>query len=56
MNCESCDVPKNELITDDSVLALIRSTGVNTSLSRTFMRRNTVKCKVENFGHYSKYN
>ena len=43
MNCESCDVPKNELITDDSVLALIKSTGVNTSLSRTFMRSRIVR-------------
>ena len=37
MNCESWFVPKNELITDDNVLALIRSIGVNTSLSRTFI-------------------
>ena len=43
MNCESCEVPKKELMTDDSVLALIRSTGVKTSLSRTFMRSRIVR-------------
>ena len=43
MNCESCEVPKNELITDERVLALIRSTGVKTSLSRTFIRSRMVR-------------
>ena len=43
MNCESCEVPKNELITEESVLALIRSTGVKTSLSRTFIRSRMVR-------------
>ena len=43
MNCDSWLVPKNELMTLDSVLALIRSTGVKTSLSRTFMRSRIVR-------------
>src|ERR1700743_2863150 len=38
MNCDNWFVPKNELITDDNVRALIRSVGVNTSLSRMFIR------------------
>ena len=37
MNCESWLVPKNELMTDDSVFALIRSVGANCSLSLTFI-------------------
>ena len=36
-------VPKNELITDDNVFALIKSIGVNTSLSRTFIRSRMVR-------------
>src|SRR5688572_6260177 len=38
MNWLSWLVPKNELITEDSVRALIRSTGLKSSLSRTFIR------------------
>ena len=37
MNCESWLVPKNELMTDESVLELMRSTGLNCSLSLTFI-------------------
>ncbi|MCY1377265.1 hypothetical protein D9M69_648280 [compost metagenome] len=37
MNWESWLVPKNELITEESVRALIRSTGLKSSLSRTFI-------------------
>ena len=36
MNCDSAFVPKNELTTEESALALIRSVGTKTSLSRTF--------------------
>ncbi len=43
MNWLSWLVPKNELITELRVLALIRSVGVNTSLSRTFMRSRMVR-------------
>ena len=43
MNCERGLVPKNELITLEMVLALIKSVGVNTSLSRTFMRSRMVR-------------
>ena len=43
MNCESWLVPKNELITDERVLALIRSVGVNTSLSLTFILSRIVR-------------
>src|SRR6185436_17583228 len=42
MNCDNWLVPKTELITDESVFALIRSAGVNTSLSRTFIRSRMV--------------
>ena len=43
MNCDRAFVPKKVLITDEIVLALIRSIGVNTSLSRTFMRSRIVR-------------
>lgn len=43
MNCDRALVPKNVLMTDEIVLALIRSMGVNTSLSRTFMRSRMVR-------------
>jgi hypothetical protein len=43
MNWLNWFVPKNELITELRVLALIRSVGVNTSLSRTFMRSRMVR-------------
>ena len=36
-------VPKKVLMTDEIVLALIRSIGVNTSLSRTFIRSRIVR-------------
>jgi hypothetical protein len=38
INWDNWFVPKKELITDDNVLALIKSIGVNTSLSLTFIR------------------
>ena len=37
INWDNWFVPKNELITDDKVLALIKSIGVKTSLSLTFI-------------------
>ena len=37
MNWESWEVPKKELMTDERVLAVIRSDGTNCSLSRTFI-------------------
>ena len=43
INSTKVEVPKNELITEESVLALIRSTGVKTSLSRTFIRSRMVR-------------
>ncbi|OAV70655.1 hypothetical protein Barb6_01666 [Bacteroidales bacterium Barb6] len=43
MNCDKAFVPKNELTTEEIVFALIKSIGVNTSLSRTFMRSRTVR-------------
>ena len=43
MNWLSALVPKNVLITLEMVLALMRSMGVNTSESRTFMRSRMVR-------------
>ncbi|OPZ55040.1 MAG: hypothetical protein BWY89_01456 [Bacteroidetes bacterium ADurb.BinA012] len=43
MNCDNWLVPKKELMTDESVFELIRSTGVKTSLSRTFIRSRMVR-------------
>ncbi|CUP15639.1 Uncharacterised protein [Segatella copri] len=43
MNCDNGLVPKKELITLEIVLALIKSVGVNTSLSRTFIRSRIVR-------------
>ena len=43
MNCDSWLVPKKELMTLESVFALMRSTGVKTSLSRTFIRSRMVR-------------
>ncbi len=43
MNWESWLVAKKLLITLERDFALIRSTGVNTSLSRTFMRSRMVR-------------
>ncbi len=47
MNCDSWLVPKNELITEDRVLALIRSIGLNCSLSRTFILSRIVLAILE---------
>jgi len=47
INCESWFVPKKVLITEDNVLALIRSIGVNTSLSLTFILSLIVRAILE---------